>query len=211
MGGFMEFWPAMPPTAKFLLLGIVAMFLLSTVRLGRLARRLYRRSGAAVADGTVLNGRANPDALADSAMAGQVFMNAYLEGSARPRLAEGTSPQDVLSMLRSAETRFLYLWENCHTDLRSIRRACSSIALLTCVLVTYDAYPILFEHPGSYNVTAYEALLAEGKLLLDAASFGISACTTLYIVSARFERALGNRRTNWIYFCSRLTNELLRG
>jgi hypothetical protein len=103
-----------------LLLGIVAILVISTVRFGRLARPLYHRSDAPVADGGVLNSRANPEALAESAVAGQVLMSAVLERSATSRLTDGTSARDVLSMLSLSRDQIFLLPYRCPINPKSV-------------------------------------------------------------------------------------------
>jgi hypothetical protein len=187
------------------LLSQLALVLTSAVRFVESARRLYRYSGETILPENVLNGEADPDALAGHALASRALCKSVLGKSANREVAEErASAEKVLRILRLADCRFLYLWEGCYEDVESARRAGTLSCLLSVTMVAFAAFPTFRRYV--FNRGAYPLLAVEHLLVLLA--IGWSCCSALYFASSFFERKLADRKICWNYFCSRLKNEL---
>jgi hypothetical protein len=203
------FWVLEPFSTKLFLLGMLAVGLISLVRFVRLARRF--RSRELVLPVTVVRGEADPDALAQSALECAAWCNAVSKSGTISEL--GTERADggaILSVLRLAESRFLYLWERCYADVESTKRASLLTFLLSLATVAHGATSTYFGICEDSNLTQVVCLYQTLDQLLVTLALGLSLCAVLYLVSSFFERKLSDRRTCWKYFCSRLRAELSR-
>jgi hypothetical protein len=199
-------WGAQLTLVRLALLSQAALVLISLVRFVQSGRRLYRYSGERILPEHVLRAEADPDLLAAYALARRLPCKA-VDKRANSELPRNPASTDkVLLILRAAESRFLYLWENCYADVESAKRASLLSFLLAVVMVTYAALPTFSRYV--LNKGAYPLLAAEHLLVLF--TLGCSCCTLLYLASSFFERKLVNRKICWKYFCSRLRDELSR-
>jgi hypothetical protein len=116
-------WFAQAPGGKLFLLGLCAVVIISVMRFSRLARRLSRTSGEGISTGNIVQGEADPDLLATSALAGRVPSESVPGEFANFGSTERPGAEVALHILRVAETKFLYLWEGCHADVESTKRS----------------------------------------------------------------------------------------
>jgi len=204
-------WFAQPLGVKGILLILFAVVLTSAVRFWRLARCLYRHPGERVPPESILSGGADPDLLAASALSSRIGRETLAANRASfGAPVERPNVEAALGSLRMAEGKFLYLWEKCHMDVESTRRASLLTLLVTIVMVTYGAFPTYYGWFNNSNLPGSYCLLTAAKQLFGLLAFGISACGMLYGVSSFFERTLADRKACWTYFCWRLRNELSR-
>ncbi len=133
------FWVSMPIFAKLLLLGILAVFLTSAIRIGRLIHSLNRDSRISISYESIVQGTVKPETVAVYALRGR-FGDEVKEFRSQPQAGMEIDPKRVTSLLRSAKTRFLYLWENYNDNATSIRRASVTAILLTALLVIVPCF-----------------------------------------------------------------------
>jgi hypothetical protein len=197
-----------PMGVKLFLLGLLVVTLISVMRLGRLARRLYRYSGGRILPENIVKEEVEPDLLAASALASRVSNRTALErqvdsGSS----AEGVGAEKVLQVLRAAEIRFAYLWERCSADVESTKRASLLTFLVSLAMVAYGASPTYYLYFNNGNLPGSYCLFLTAQQLLALLALGWSCCAALYLTSSFFERALADRKTSWKYFCATLRNQ----
>jgi hypothetical protein len=186
----------MPPVTKLLLLGMLLSFTVATVRAGRLYWRLRRGSGGTVTNEELRGIMPDPHVLATLAMAGRIPEDVPEEG------LSATSPL--------AKARFLYLWDGCNTDVRSIGRSTLSIALLTFIAVAHSAHRLYFYCSEDTTYSGSYCLMETTWWLMDVASLGLAICMVLHLTTSHFERTLAVRKTRWNYFCERMAQTLPR-
>lgn len=204
-------WGSQPVVVRWVLFSQFALVIIAAVRFVKSAGRLYRYSGERILPETVLKGQANPDLLAASALASRALCDAVLQKRASPQFPkEGASTEAILHILRTADSRFGYLWETCYADVESARRASLLTFLLSLVLVAYATSPIYFGCWNNSKLTGSTCVFLTVWNLLVFVAIGWSCSTVLYLASSFFERKLANRKTCWQYFCSRLKNDLSR-
>jgi len=106
-----SFWLMQPMSVRLFLLGLLGVIIISVVRSGRLAFRLYRYSGEPTSPENIVDGKADPDLLAASALAGRAFRRTRFDtrANSQPSLA-AVGVEKVPYALRAAESRFSYLW-----------------------------------------------------------------------------------------------------
>jgi hypothetical protein len=186
------------------------VFFISVLRFVRLGWCLYRYWGKTVLPEAFAQGAVAPDLLARYALANRVRCTTVRLGpSDSGSIAEHACGNRVLCILRVAETSFLYLWEKCHSDVESGKRACVLTLLLSFLVVIYGANPIYHGYREGSRLTGYACLLLTLQQLLSLLAFGLSLCTVLYLVASFFEGTLADRKACWKYFCAKLQNELL--
>jgi len=206
-----SFWVMQPMSVQLFLLGLLAVALISVMRFGRLASRLYRYAGRRILPENIVKGEVAPDLLAASALASRAPDKAALEKQANSGFsAEGVGAEKVLQVLRVAEIRFAYLWERCYADVESTRRASALTFLVSLVMVAYGASPTYSMYFNDSNRPGSFCLFLTAEQLLALLALGWSGCGALYFMSSFFERALADRKTSWKYLCATLRNELSR-
>ena len=204
-------WIAQPPSVKLFLLGLLTAVIISLVRFVRLARRLSQYTGRPISPEDILKGDADPDLLAASALANRVPSETVPEKSVHPGAStDKASAEKALHILRAAETKFLYLWETCHADVASTRRASVFTCLLSIAMVAHGAYTVFEERCANNNNSGLYCLVPTAEQLVVTFAFGLFLCAMLYLGSSFFERKLAHRKACWNYFSSRLRNELTR-
>jgi hypothetical protein len=202
-------WGEQPAVVRLVLLSELALMIVSAVRFVKSARRLYRYSGERILPENVLRGDADPDLLAAAALATRALCK-----TVKARQSDSESSVDravaarALCILGAAESRYLYLWERCHSDVESARRASLLIFLLSLTVAAYAAPSAYFRCFNDSNLLGSTCLLLTLWYSLVLLAIQWSCCTVLYFASSFFERALAGRRTCWTYFCSRMRNEL---
>lgn len=197
-------WGAQLTLVRLVLLSQLALILICVVRFIRSGRFLYRFSGDSILMDHVLRAEADPDLLAAYALARRLSCKA-VDRRANPEPSKSQARVDkVLLILNAAESRFLYLWENCYADVESAKRASLLSFLLSVIMVSYAAFPTYSRYV--LNKSAQPLLATEHLLLLF--TLGCSCCAVLYFASSVFERKLTKRKTCWTYFCSRVKGEL---
>lgn len=204
-----SFWVMQPMSVRLFLLGLLGVIIISVARSGRLARRLYRYSGEPTSPENIVNGKADPDRLAASALAGRVLCRTGLDTRAisQPSM-DRVGVGEVPYALRAAESKFSYLWEKCYSDMQSIKRASIFTFLLSLVMVAYGAFPTYSRFYNNSNRPGSLCLFLTAEQLFLLLALGWSSCATLYFASSFFERALAHRKASWKYFCESLRNEL---
>lgn len=204
------FWKVQPTYVRCILLVQLAVTVIAVVRSLKLAWRLYRRWNVPIvledAVATVL-----PNLIARSALANRVRIGRADGKRGNSECAAAAAGKDaVLFGLRMAEAEFSHDWEECWTDLGSIKRASVVTLLLTFVMITGGASTIFAESWQCYSCTGLTALHATVDQILGLLAFGLSVCTALYVVHGFFERLLTDRKARWTYFCAHLMNKLSR-
>jgi hypothetical protein len=207
------FWIAQPPTVKLFLIGLSTVFVIALVRFVRLARSLSRSSDTRFLPENILknilNGSADPDRLATAALQNQELCSSLIATCPNTLAgAENANTGRALHILRMAESRFVYLWEQCDAEARATKRASLLTLLLSSAMVTYSVYPVLNQSCNNNNTGGYGCLLETGLQLTVPLGFGLSLCALLYLGSSFFERRLAHRRTSWKYLSSLLRNGL---
>ena len=203
-------WGWQPTVVRLVLLTQFVLVFLSGLRFMKSARRLYRYSGERILPEHVLMGETDPDLLAESSLAGRLPCRPVLEKRANPEsFSAGTGAEKTLHILREAEAKFRYLWEGCHADVESAKRASLLTFLLSLVMVAYAASPIYFECWNDSNLTGSTCLFRTVWHLLVLLALGWSCSAMLYFAASFFERKLARRKTCWTYFCSRLRNGMV--
>ena len=204
-------WGEQPAVVRFVLVSELALMIVSAMRFVKSARRLYRYSGERILPENVLNGEADPDLLAAAALAARRPCKAV---DLRPFSPDSSVDRAVapkaLHILGIAESRFLYLWERCRSDMESARRASLLIFLLSLTVGAYAAPSVYFRCFNDSNLLGSTCLFLSLWYSLVLLAIQWSCCTALYFASSFLERALAGRRTGWTYFCSRVRNELDR-
>jgi hypothetical protein len=204
-------WGAQPTVVRLILLGQLALVLISFVRFAKSAGRLYRFSRKPILPDSVIEGEIDPNLLAASALAGRALSKTVQGSRANPESAEGrASAAKALGILRAAECRFRYLWERCHADVESARRASLLTFLLSLVMVAFAPAPIYFGCWNNSKLTGSTCMFATVWHLLVLLGLGWSCSAALYFASSLFARALACRKAGWEYFCARMINELSR-
>jgi hypothetical protein len=204
-------WGAQPTIVRLVLLGQLALVLISVVRFAKSAGRLYRYSGERILPESVFKGETDPNLLAGSALAGRVPSKTVQGSRANPEPSGGSpSEAKALGILRAAECRFLYLWERCHADVESAKRASLLIFLLSLVMVAFAPAPIYFGCWNNSKLTGSTCMFRTVWHLLVLLGLGWSCCAALYFASSFVERALAYRKSGWEYFCGTMRNELSR-
>ena len=192
----MIFWVMMPPVTKLLLLGILLSLTVAAVRGGRLYWRLRGGSGGAATHEELRRTMPDPHLLATLAMTGRIPEDLPEEG------LSGASPL--------AKATFVYLWDACRTDVRSIRRSALSIALLTFIAVAHSAHPFYFDCFEDTNRTGGYCLMETAWQLMDLAALGLAISLVLHVAASHFERMLAARKSRWNFFCARMAQALPR-
>jgi hypothetical protein len=140
---------------------------------------------------------------------GQSAIRLCTAGPHQGRHRRGKSPPEkVLSMLRSAEGKFLYLWEGCHADVESAKRSSVLMVLLSVITVAYGTSSMYTLSCTDRDVTLVTCSLEAVDRLLVTLAVDVSLCTVLYFLSSLVERTLASRRICWKYFCYRLEHQL---
>jgi len=201
-----SFWVMQPTSVRLLLLGLLGVAAISVVRSARLARRLYRYSGEPTSLESIVDGRADPDLVAASALAGQALCTTVLGARAvsQPPL-DRAGVEGVHCVLRAAENKFSYLWEKCYSDVQSIKSASMFSFLLSLVMVAYGAFPTYSRFYNNSNRPGSLCLFLTVEQLFLLLALGWSCCVALYLAASFFERTLADRKTCWKYLCSRMT------
>jgi hypothetical protein len=190
-------WTVAPDIVRLFLLGLFAVAVLPVLRSVRLAWREYHYPGERISTETIVGGAIDPNLLARSALADRLPFKNMAKFSSE---SEGAA----VHILRLAEARFLYLWETCHADVGSIRRACFLSVFLSFLMVACGAYPTYFFCYNDTNLSGSYCLIVSGERLLKALSIGLSLCILLYSLSSYFERILAFRMARWKYFATTL-------
>ncbi len=199
------FWQMQPTSVRLFIVVLVAVFVISLIRLVRLAGHLCRPTGGPILPETVLRRAVTPDCLARSALAGRLRVE--ITGVSAVS-ADGANAEEVHCLLGSAEATFLCLWQKCRVDLEASMRACLFLVLLSLVTVGFGANPIYHSYREGSRLTGSTCLvLTLGQLVLLFA-FGLSLCTALYVLSSALLRMLAMRKVNWEHFYARLTRHL---
>jgi len=201
------FWAMQPTSVRFLLICICGVVLVSTVRLLRLGMRLYQYGRKEIAPETICNGGVDADLLAKYALENPRLCTNLLE-RCRNNFSDRSAGEKLPYVLRLAESRFAYLWERHHADVKASKRASLLTILLSVVMVSYGAVPIYDEFSNNGKITGLTSLILTIEQLLLLFSLGSSLCAMLYLGSSVFERTLENRRTSWNYVRARLQEEL---
>jgi hypothetical protein len=194
-----------------ILLTQVVLFLLSVVRLVSSAKCLYLSRGTRISPEDVLAGKVDSGTLAASGLANRLPCKAFLQKRDCSELAPAEGAGKLPYAVEAAESRFLYLWERCHANVDSARRAAILTFLLTLVMAAYSAYPRYLMYFNNSKRTGSWAAFLAAMDLLTLLGDGWAFCAVLYLSSSFFERALIKLRINWTYFCARLKNELSHG
>jgi len=203
-----SFWGEEPLIVKLILLGLFAVVLTSVIRLGGLARRLYRYPGKPISREKIAKGETDPDFLATSALGGRAPLKVVSEKFANSEAAtERSGPEKNIGGLRAAEATFLYLWEGYYADVESTKRASLLTVLLSLVMAAFDASPTFDRYFNNGKRTGSTCLFLTVEHILVLLALGWSCCAALYFASSFFERALAHRKTRWRYFCARIKNE----
>ena len=202
-------WKAQPPTVKLFLIALSTVFIISLVRFVRLARILSRSSGERILPENIVNGKVDPDRLAAALLANQELCNSLI-GACEGALADSdrANTGSALRILRTAENRFLYLWEQCQTEMGSIKRASLFCVLLSAAMVTYAAFPVLMGNCNNHNAGGYSCVVVTAVELSVTLAFGLLLSALLYMGSSSVERKLDHRKASWKYLCSLLRNGL---
>lgn len=157
----------------------------------------------------IFRGEADPDLVARFALASRVLSKCAPEKFLRSESSVGQASEErVLRILRSAEIRFLYLWERCHVDVESTKRASLLALLASFLMVAYGAFPAYYSCFNNSKLPGSLCMFLTVEQLVSTLAFGLSLCVMLFLVSGSFERTLANRRARWMYFCAQLKNEL---
>jgi hypothetical protein len=186
---------------KIILLSQLVLVLVSAVRFINSAGPLYRYPGAPISAEDLLRTGMSPDVVASSAFANRLKYLAVLQ-----KCEKRTNAEDLLQVLRVADTKFQYLWEGCYADVSSARRFSLLSFMLTVVMIGYITFPTLSSY--QFDKSACAICATEHLLLLFA--LGCSCCALLYFASSFFERALALRKIRWNYFRSILMQNLSR-
>lgn len=203
------FWTIQSMEVRVFILWLFAAFCISTVRLVRLALRLYKSERWPILPEDVMKGPVDPSFLAECALAnrteceGTTDRHAELESS-----GESESKERALYLLQTADDIFLYLWRKCHTDVESAKRASHLTLLLSFVIAAWGAAPTF---QGLCNDSRLRVSECVSTTLLEQFARlapGLLACSTLYMAASFFERTLAARRISWTYFCARVRNGL---
>jgi hypothetical protein len=123
---------------------------------------------------------------------------------------EGSRPEDVLHIVQAAGIRFHYLWDICHVDAVSVRRASLLIMLSTMVIVAYGVSPTFDDYHTGSRLTGSECLYLTLFAQTTKLAIGLCFSAGLYLMHSFLERKLARRKICWSYFCSRLSIELSR-
>ena len=107
-----------------------------------------------------------------------------------------------------AESRFLYLWEQCDAEVGATKRASLLTLLLSSAMVTYCVYPVINGSCNNNNTGGFGCLFEAALQLIVPLGFGLTLCASLYLAASVFERRLAHRKTSWKYHCSLLRNGL---
>jgi len=202
-----SFWIIQPLIVRLFFLALFMVGMIAMLRFTILAWRLYGSPRKRFFPATILTGGVDANILARSALANRLSLE-DLEKHPNPKLlGDGVSGEASLRLLRVAESRFVYLWESCRSDITSTKRACVLALLLSFTMVASGAYPTYFLCYNNSRYSGSYCLIVTGERLLDDLWLGLTLCVILYALSSHFERALAQRMTSWRYFSARLTIE----
>ncbi len=204
-------WIILPWIVKLTMIGLFTVFVVSVACLGRVTRRLYRHSSLRISPGELINGDSDADALAESALAGHVHSPAATE--TRVDCNSSLAAADVekrLDVLRAAENKFQYLWEDCYAEVGSARRAIGLTALLTLLMMTSGAFRLYFGCFNNSRTTGLYCIMQTCQDLLDLLSLGLFLSALLCLFSNVLARKLAKRKASWTYLCSQLKSSACR-
>jgi len=147
--------------------------------------------------------------LAEVSLAGALASNATMERRASTVPAkEVANGRSVLGALRSAENRFLYLWEGCSAEVVSVKRASLLGLLLSLGMVTLGAPKVYIEFANESHLAGPGALFSTLDQLLTTLGLGLLLCACIYSGASFLEHTLSDRRAQWKYFHSELESRL---
>ena len=206
-------WPSHPTHVRLFLLCLAVIVCTTLAYSLMLTSRLYSlRSRTTVSLRTLSGGTLSAELLAEYALANRVRLGPLEEGSLPPDVATRASDQlSASSTLRSAESKFQYLWQICDVKIETIRRLAVLTFLLSFLTVIYGAYPTFNAEFGSGNITGSLALYKSVNALLYRLSLGLCTVAVLYGLFTLFKGAVERRRTRWNYFCAILNERLSKG
>jgi hypothetical protein len=184
---------------KVILLSQLTLLLTSAVRFIKSAGPLCRYWGAPISAEDLFRADMSPDTVAASAFANRLKYLDVLQ-----KCEKRSNAEDLLQILRVADTKFQHRWEGCNTDVNSARRFSLLSFMLTVVMIGYIAFPTLRSY--QFDKSACAICATEHLLLLFA--FGCSCCTLLYFAASFFERTLALRKMRWNYLYSTLMQNL---
>ena len=203
-------WPSQPAHVRLFLVYLAVIVCTTLAYSLMLTSRLYSlRSRITVSLRTLNGGALDAGLLAEYALANRVRLGPLEEGSHPSDIATRASGELLaLSTLRSAESKFQYLWEVCDAKIETIRRLAVLTFLLSFLTVIYGAYPTFNAEFGSGNITGSLALYNSMNALLYRFALGLCIGAVLYGLFTLFKGAIERRRTRWKYFCAKLNESL---
>ena len=205
------FWYMQPLGARFIVLILFGVVLVSLVRFTRLALRLYYRPVTLVMPEAMVKGIADPVSVARFALASRGLDRiAPKEGADVGFGMDSAARGRGLDLVRRAEAEFLCLWGKCHADVESAKRAAELTAVLAVVIPALWARRTFDDICNNSNLTGETCLYLTADQLITRLGAGLLLCAILYAGSSFFERALHDRRCNWNYFCARVKDVLSR-
>ncbi len=116
------------------------------------------------------------------------------------------SKEESSSRMSAADTEFVFLWEQCYADIKSMKRLASFTLLLSILLFVYGAFPTWSYEFNNANITGSAALFKASIILLRRLLLGMGACTVVYGISSFLEIVALRRMALWKYLRSRYTD-----
>ena len=201
------FWVMQPQAGKLLILAILGLVVLSAIRLGRLAHRLYWAPGRGIRTNGLEGELTKTETLIASAITGQMRAP---QGQDSDELASRANREKAERVLKRSDRRFQSLWERHNAELASIRRLCGVIALLSFTTVLCTATQTFNNFFNNSNRTGAYSLFLTLEELFRTLTIGLSSCAAIYLVSASLERTLADRKAHWTESYLALYEQLTR-
>ncbi len=217
------FWPLDGPTrpnmhsnsilepiyARLFLLYLFYLACFVAVRTSKLAWRLYFFRPHRIPSNDKSDSQSDSIVLARSTLARRTIsgerLNIRAAGNAGHPL-DAKSKEGSSSTMSAADTEFVFLWEQCYADIKSMKRLASFTLLLSILLFVYGAFPTWSYEFNNANITGSAALVEASIILLKRLSLGVGACTAVYGVSSFLEIVALRRMALWKYLRSRYTD-----
>lgn len=194
-----EFWgPQLYKVRLIILVGGV-LALIATVRLAKVALRLFRHRKLPQG---IYEGTAAPLEIASFALSTPNLAYRLALNPPPSNVEDSSSRSRMQHMLHEADVRFSYLWEECVTDIRSIKNTAILLVLLSFLGVSFQTASALIHGPGMMDRLSFFVIAAfEIAAWLQV---GLTVAATLFFLASLLERELRRRRTEWVYRCAGL-------
>lgn len=195
------FWTVQPTHVRLFELYLAWLLAGTMFRAMRIGRQLYGISAARAAAPDIAGGRAEPDLLATSAIAGKVPRETAALQLQRLNYAEREA---ALNMMERADIKFRYLSDSISNRFAWMRRTVMLTLFLLSLVLAYGGLTTYGDICNNSKLTGSECFLATIGQLLVRLIMGLSVCAIVYAIRSGLEDVLQDRKTKWEYVSDNL-------